>query len=123
MSSLPIASSAPMARPRLVESALFQRRATAIYRQAHRRVPGDTEPSRLLALHANRIGRLAVNGVVSYLQGCLIHTEWHKDRDDLKDDEGGDHIVHDDERRPFGLKQELVGVAVEQACHVDARSL
>jgi hypothetical protein len=38
----------------------------------------------LLALRANRVGRLAVHRVVSHFQGCLIHAQWHDQRDDLE---------------------------------------
>jgi hypothetical protein len=61
----------------------------------------------LLALRTKRICRLAVNSIISHLQGCLIHPQWHDERDDLEDYKGSYHVIDDNERRPLRLKQEL----------------
>src|SRR5208337_5284816 len=84
---------------------------------------GEKGSRRLLAFNPDRIGGLAVNRVVSDLQGGLVHAQRHDERDDLEDDVSRDRVEDDDERRAVELEQKLVGVAEEQACHVDAGSL
>ena len=74
--------------------------------------------------HGDRIGGLAVNRVIADRQLRLAHAQRHEDRDHLEDDERGDGVVDDDERRALELQQKLVSrVAVEQAGNADARAL
>src|SRR6202022_1855380 len=51
---------------------------------------------RLFALDTNRIGCLAVNGVVTHLQGCLVYAQRHDERDHLEDDARHDTVVDDE---------------------------
>src|SRR5260370_20694770 len=56
-------------------------------------------PTRLFTLHGDRIGGLAVNRVIAHRQLRLTHAQRHEDPDHFEDDERGDGIVDDDERR------------------------
>src|ERR1700736_1331971 len=72
--------------------------------------------------HRDRVGGLAVNRVVADRQLRFTHPQRHEDRDHLEDNECGDGVVDDDERRALELEQELVSrVAVEQAGNADAK--
>jgi hypothetical protein len=78
--------------------------AGARSRPADPKVVAKAGPSRLFAFRTDRVGGLAVSRVVTHLQGGIVHPQRHDERDDLEDDEGCDHIVHDDERRSLHLQ-------------------
>src|ERR1700722_4215190 len=71
---------------------------------------------RSLAFHADGVGGLAMDSVITDAKRRLIHPQWRDERDDLQDDEGDDDVVDDDERGTVDLQQQLVtSVAVDQA--------
>jgi hypothetical protein len=59
--------------------------------------------------------------VVAHFQHRVLHARRHDERDHLKDDVGGDHVIEDDEDGAVDLQQQLMRIAEEEAGHVDAR--
>ena len=72
----------------------------------------------LLAFGADRICGLAVNGVIAHPARSSMRSGRRSNH--LENDERGDGVVDDDERRALELRQKLARVAVEQAGNADA---